>query len=131
VKATVRKFISRTTTAIRAAVQMPRAAYCRILNGAALNEALEIGWLIRTSEMLDRLFIELPDGKQSWYGRHVVKAYRATHGRDPLKAWVQHHTTGRWIHVYVYAPDDKALIQGLRTYKATRPVALVLFPEAA
>lgn len=121
----------RRTRAVFEAVRVPRATYYRVLNGKVINEALEIGWLIRTSEMLDRLFIELPDGKQSWYGRHVVKAYRATHGRDPLKAWVQHRTTGRWIKVYVYAPDDRSLITGLRTYKATRPVALALFPESA
>jgi hypothetical protein len=129
--AAIRNLIRRTRAAIFEAVRVPRATYYRVLNGAEINEALEIGWLIRTGEMLDRLFIELPDGQQSWYGRHVVKAYRGTHGRDPLKAWVQHRTTGRWIQVYVYAPDDKALIVGLRSYKATRPVADALFAEKA
>lgn len=129
--ATARKAIRRITTAVRAGVQMTRKAYCLILNGQAVNEALAVGWLIRTSEMLDRLFIDLPDGQQSWYGRHVAKAYRATHGRDPIKAWMQHRTTGRWIHVYVYAPDDKALIAGLWSYKATRSIAAELFTEVA
>ncbi|GAA0704705.1 hypothetical protein GCM10010193_69630 [Kitasatospora atroaurantiaca] len=129
--ATARNAIRRMTAAVRTAVQNTRAAWYAALNGRTINDALAIGWLIRTSEMLDRLFIDLPDGQQSWYGRHVVKAYRATHGRDPLKAWVQHRTTGRWIHVYVYAPDDKALIAGLWSYKATRPVAAALFSETA
>lgn len=129
--ATTRKWIRRSTATIRAAVQMPKAAYYRLLNGKTINDALTTGWLIRTNDMLDRLMIELPDGQRSWYGRHVAKAHRATTGHDAPKAWVQHRTTGKWIHVYVYAVDDKALTAGLWSYKATRPYAAELFSEAA
>jgi hypothetical protein len=91
------------------------------------------GLLIRTGDMLDRLGIVLPDGQQSWYGRHVAKAYRAAHnGQDAPKAWTRHRTTNRWIRVFVYPPTDPALIAGLHSYKATRgAVTRASFAEAA
>lgn len=124
--ATARKLIRRTKTAVRAAVQMSRTAYYTLLNGS-------LNGLIRTGDMLDRLGIALKDGQQSWYGKHVAKAYRTQHGTDAPKAWVRHRTTGRWIHVFVYAATDPALMTGLATYKATAEFAITRddFAEAA
>lgn len=115
--ATARKLIRRTKTAIHTAVQMSRTAYYTLLNG-------HLNGLIRTGDMLDRLGIKLKDGQASWYGKHVAKAYRAQHGTDAPKAWVRHRTSGRWIHVYVYAATDPALMTGLRSYKATAAFAI-------
>jgi hypothetical protein len=79
------------------------------------------GRLIRTGDFLDRVGgDDLKDGQKSWYGRHVVKAYRAAYGVEALRVWTQHRTTGRWIHVFVYAPLDPALLAGLTSYKGTR-----------
>ncbi|MCG6493415.1 hypothetical protein [Kitasatospora sp. A2-31] len=100
------------------------------LNGW-LQAALDRGQITRTGDHLDRLGIHLPDGQQSWYGRHVAKAHRDTTGTDAPRAWVQHRTTNRWIAVYVYAPDAPALVAGLWSYKATRPAAQRLYSEAA
>lgn len=124
--ATARKLIRRTKTAVRQAVQISWDTCYALLNG-------HLNGLIRTGDMLDRLGIELKDGQQSWYGKHVAKAYRAQHGTDAPKAWVRHRTSGRWIHVYVYAPADPALMTGLRTYKATAAFAITRndFAEAA
>lgn len=124
--ATARKLIRRTTTAVRTAAQIGTDMAFTILNG-------ELNSLIRTGDMLDRLGITLPDGQASWYGRHVAKAYRAQHGgQDAPKAWVRHRTTGRWIRVFVYSAGDRALIEGLRSYKATCSlVSQADFAEAA
>ena len=131
--ATARKLIRRTTEAVRAAVQMSHLARYQLINGREMNTQLATGAAIRTSDMLDRLGITLKDGQQSWYGRHVANAYRATHnGHDAPKAWVQHRTTGRWIRVFVYSPTDPALLAGLRTYKATAGlVSQASYTEAA
>ncbi|MFI1203549.1 hypothetical protein ACH4VR_29655 [Streptomyces sp. NPDC020883] len=79
------------------------------------------GHLIGTGDLLDRLGAhDLPDGQRSWYGRHVATAYRAAHnGTDALRVWTQHRTTGRWIHIHVYAPTDPALYTALSTYEPT------------
>ncbi|MGW2371757.1 hypothetical protein [Kitasatospora sp. NPDC001683] len=124
--AKARKLIRRTITAIRIAAEITVDAAFAILNG-------QLNGLIRTGDMLDRLGIQLPDGQSSWYGRHVAKAYRAAHdGQDAPKAWVRHRTTGRWIHVFVYAANDPALLTGLRTYKATADlISQASFTEAA
>lgn len=126
--AKARKLIRRITATIQAGVQIGTdAAY------AILNSGLDLNHLIRTSDMLDRLGIHLPDGQQSWYGRHVAKAYRnANGGQNAPRAWVKHRTSGRRIHVFVYAPNDPALIEGLRSYKATRSLVTAAdFAEAA
>ncbi|MFE5582533.1 hypothetical protein [Kitasatospora sp. NPDC056531] len=125
----------RTTAKIRTrntaqARDTNRATQYATLNGR-YQAALDRGEIIRTGDHLQHLGIQLPDGQQSWYGRHVAKAHRATTGHDAHKAWVQHRTTARWIAVYVYAPDAPALTAGLWSYKATRPAAERLYAEAA
>jgi hypothetical protein len=102
------------------------------LNGK-LQAQLTRGAIIRTGDILTALGLgNLPDGKQSWYGRHVAKAYRTSTGSDGRRAWVQHRTTGRWIAVYVYSPADPALTTALYSYKATREaLAAADYTEAA
>jgi hypothetical protein len=102
------------------------------LNGK-LQAQLNRGAIIRTGDILTALGLgDLPDGQQSWYGRHVAKAYRTSAGTDARRAWVQHRTTGRWITVYVYSPTDPALTTALYTYKATREaLAATDYTEAA
>ncbi|MCT9092861.1 hypothetical protein N4G70_28910 [Streptomyces sp. ASQP_92] len=117
---------------IAAALRIARPVGYATLNGdiAALVAS---GQLIRTGDFLtEHGGSDLPDGKQAWYGRHVAKAYRAMHlGEDAPRAWVQHRTTGRWIHVYVYAPTDPALYAGLHSYKGTRHLVVASLAEAA
>ncbi|MEV5944221.1 hypothetical protein [Streptomyces sp. NPDC051994] len=116
---------------IAAALRTHRALGYATLNGQ-IGAQLAGGQLIRTGDYLVEVGGgDLPDGQQSWYGRDVAKAYRAAHGVSALHAWVQHRNTGRWIHVYVYAPDDPALSIGLRTYKATRHLVAVELSEVA
>ncbi|MEV4440442.1 hypothetical protein AB0K09_15740 [Streptomyces sp. NPDC049577] len=114
--------IRRTITAARTATK--DLGY-RTLSGR-IAHLVDTGALIRTGDLLDRLGADhLPDGQRSWYGRHVAKAYRAAHlGTDAIKVWAQHRSTGKWIHVHVYAPTDPALYTALRTYKATRDLAI-------
>ncbi|MGR3875759.1 hypothetical protein ACUXZZ_45320 (plasmid) [Streptomyces graminifolii] len=82
------------------------------------------GRLIRTGDFLDRVGgADLKDGFQSWYGRHVIKAYRAAHDADAPRVWARHRTTGKWVHVFVYAPLDPALLTGLASYNRTRHLA--------
>ncbi|MFD4394673.1 hypothetical protein [Kitasatospora sp. NPDC058478] len=121
------KIRARNTTQAR---DTTRATQYATLNGR-LQAALDRGDLTRTGDHLTHLGIQLPDGQQSWYGRHVAKAHRATTGHDARRAWVQHRTTSRWIAVYVYAPDAPALTTGLWSYKATRAAAERLYAEAA
>ena len=116
---------------LRAAARTTRALAYRTLSGivAAL---IETGRLIRTGDFLDRIGGgDLPDGQKSWFGRHVAKAYRATHGGDAVKVWTQHRTTGKWIHVYAYGVIDEALYAGLRSYKGTRHLLAGTYAEAA
>lgn len=118
---------------LRAAARTAKALAYRTLSGivAALVDA---GRLVRTGDILNRVGGgDLPDGQQSWYGRHVAKAHRAAHdGAEPIRVWAQHRTTGKWIHVFVYVPADPALLTGLRNYKATRHLAdRTAFTEAA
>jgi hypothetical protein len=118
----------RTITAIRRLTTIARQIH-QDLRYASFG----LGGMIRTGDILDRLGIQLPDGQQSWYGRHVAKAYRAAHnGQDAPKAWAQHRTTGRWIRVFVYSPTDPALFAGLTSYKATAGLVTgASFVEAA
>lgn len=114
-----------------AAAKTCKALGYRTLSGAIVS-LVETGRLIRTGDFLQRVGgSDLPDGQQSWYGRHVAKAYRKAHGGEPLKVWAQHRTTGRWIHVNVFGPIDAALYAGLRTYKGTRHLLASLYTEAA
>lgn len=117
---------------LRTAVQTSKALGYRTLSGQ-VAVLVDAGHLVRTGDVLERLGGDLPDGQQSWYGRHVAKAYRAAHdGADAVRVWARHRTTGRWIHVFVYAPADPALLAGLRSYKATRYLAdRAAYTEAA
>lgn len=110
---------------LRTATHTNRALGYRTLGYRTLSgliaAAVEAGRLIRTGDFLQRIGgSDLPDGKQAWFGRHCAKAYRATHGREPLRVWAQHRTTGKYVHVMVYGPIDDALYTGLHSYKATR-----------
>jgi hypothetical protein len=105
---------------LRAVAHTTKALGYRALSGI-IAAHVATGRLIRTGDFLNRIGgSDLPDGQQAWYGRHVAKAYRAAHGGEPLKVWAQHRTTGRWIHVNVFNPIDRALYAGLRTYKGTQ-----------
>ena len=116
---------------LHAATATSRALGYRTLSGI-IGAHVEAGRLIRTGDFLDRIGGgELKDGQKSWFGRHVAKAYRATTGRDPLKVWAQHRTTGKWIHVHVYGPIDEALYTGLFSYKGTRHLLASNYAEAA
>ena len=117
---------------IRAARTMPKALCYRTLNGL-LALWVDQGRLIRTGDLLDRLGADdMLDGYKSWYGRHVVKAYRADNqGAEPLKVWTQHRTTGKWIDVHVYNPTDPALYAGLRSYKRTAYLTATEYAECA
>ena len=115
----------------REARTMPKALRYRALSGQIIL-AVEAGALVRTGDILDRLGAsDLKDGYQSWYGRHVKKAYVAATGSEPVRCWVQHRTTGKWIHVHVYSPFDIALYIGLVTYKQTKHLAQPAFFQAA
>jgi hypothetical protein len=116
---------------LRVATTTSRALNYRTLSGIIATH-VEAGRLIRTGDFLDRIGGgDLPDGQQSWFGRHVAKAYRATHGGDPIRVWTQHRTTGKWIHVFVYGPIDDALYTALTTYKGTRHLLAGTYAEAA
>jgi hypothetical protein len=116
---------------LRASAATTKALGYRTLSGI-IGALVETGRLIRTGDFLDRTGgSDLPDGKKSWFGRHVAKAYRAATGRDALKVWAQHRTTGKWIHVHVYGPIDEALYTGLRSYKGTRHLLTVTSLEVA
>lgn len=123
------KLRSRTKAAARTAV---KALRYRAISGIVAF-LVDGGQLVRTGDALDRFGGgDLPDGQQSWYGRHVVKAYRKVHGGDPVRVWARHRTTGKWIRPFVYAPADPALLAGLCSYKATRHLADCLaYAEAA
>jgi hypothetical protein len=114
-----------------AAAATAKALAYRTLSGL-IAAAVEAGKLIKTGDFLQRIGgSDLPDGQQSWFGRHVAKAYRAAHGGDSVRVWTQHRTTGKWIHVLVYNPIDDALYAGLRSYKGTRHLLAASYAEAA
>lgn len=118
-------------THIHAAHTTNRALGYRTLSGmvAAL---VETGRLVRTGDFLKRIGGgDLPDGQQSWFGRHAKKAYIAANGTEPLKVWARHRTTGKFIHVHVYNPIDEALYTGLQTYKATRHLLAETYARCA
>lgn len=105
---------------LRTAARTAKALGYRTLSGI-IAAHVETGRLIRTGDFLNRVGgADLPDGQQSWFGRHTAKAYRTANGCEPVKVWAQHRTTGRWIHVNVFNPIDPALYTGLRTYKGTQ-----------
>jgi hypothetical protein len=114
--AKTRKLIARTTAAIRAAVQIGRAARYATLNGP-LQQQLNEGRLIQASTYLRTLGVEDAGIRsfRSWYGRKVKAAYRDQHGHlNPQMAWAQ--IDGRWMHVCVYNPSDPALRAGVEAY---------------
>lgn len=116
---------------LRTAVRTTKHLAYRTLSGL-VAAAVENGRLIRTGDFLNRIGGgDLKDGVKSWFGRHCAKAYRATHGSDPVRVWAQHRTTGHWIHVNVFGPIDEALYTGLQTYKGTRHLLAADFTEAA
>lgn len=116
---------------LRTAARTSKALGYRTLSGIIASH-VTTGRLIKTGDFLARIGgSDLPDGKQSWFGRHVAKAYRAATGREPLKVWAQHRTTGRWIHVNVFGAIDEALYAGLRTYKGTQHLLRTSYTEAA
>lgn len=116
---------------LHAAARTSQALAYRTLSGI-IAAHVEAGRLIRTGDFLARLGgSDLPDGQQSWYGRHVAKAYRKQHGGDPIRVWAQHRTTGKWIHVFVYGAIDPALYAGLRTYKATQHLLADMYARCA
>ncbi|MET7795712.1 hypothetical protein [Streptomyces decoyicus] len=116
---------------IRAALAAPRPLRYTTLSGE-IAALVATGRLVRTGDVLDRLGADgLKDGYKSHYGKHVVRAFRAATGGEPLKVWAQHRTTGRWVHVYVYRPADPALFAGLASYGRTRHLVQAQFMEAA
>jgi hypothetical protein len=116
---------------LRTAVKTSRALAYRTLSGI-IAALVDTGRLIRTGDFLNRVGGgNLKDGQQSWFGRHVAKAYRAQHGGDTVKVWTQHQTTGKWIHVYAYNPIDEALYAGLRSYKGTRHILAETYARCA
>ncbi|MFF4346791.1 hypothetical protein [Streptomyces sp. NPDC001530] len=122
------KIRRRTQAAARTA---PKALRYRAISGH-IAVLLDTGALVRTGDILDRLgAADLKDGYQSWYGRHVKKAYIAANDTDPVRVWVQHRTTGKWIHVHAYNPFDIALYVGLASYKQTKHLAQPAFFQAA
>lgn len=124
--------ISRRIARIHTAARHVCKALAYRTRSGLIAAAVEQGTLIRTGDLLDRLGADLKDGQRSWYGRHTAKAYRAAHlGADAVKVWAQHRTTGKWIHVHVYAPTDPALYTALTTYKATRHLSQADFAEVA
>jgi hypothetical protein len=122
------RLIRRIHTAARTTT---KALGYRVLSGQIAAD-VDAGRLIRTGDLLQRLGADLPDGQASWYGRHCAKAYRAANlGAAPIRVWAQHRTTGKWIHVNVFAPTDSALYAALQTYKATRHLVASNYTEAA
>ncbi|MFI1166549.1 hypothetical protein ACH4UM_23835 [Streptomyces sp. NPDC020801] len=116
----------------RAAAQRVTKALAYRARSGAIASLVETGQLVRTGDILNRLgAADLKDGYQSWYGRHVKKAHVAANGTEPVRCWVQHRTTGKWIHVHVYNPFDIALYIGLATYKQTKHLAQPAFFQAA
>lgn len=122
------KIRRRTQTAARTA---PKALRYRAISGD-IAVLVDAGTLVRTGDILARLGAsDLKDGYQSWYGRHVKKAYIAANEQPPVQVWAQHRTTGKWIHVAVYSPYDIALYVGLASYKQTKHLAQTAFFQAA
>lgn len=120
--ATARRSITRQVTALLGRVmQLPTDLLFRLLNGAQVQQMLDLGQLVTVNTILDGLGVEpeFKDGYRSWAGRHIATAYRLNTGLNPMKAWVRHRTTGRYIHAHVYVPGDAAIGQGLRSYTRT------------
>jgi hypothetical protein len=116
---------------LAAASSTAKALAYRTLSGV-IAVLVDAGQLIRTGDFLQRIGgQDLPDGQQAWFGRHVAKAYRNTHGGDTVRVWARHRTTGKWIHVYVYNPGDDALHTALHTYKATRHLVAETYARCA
>jgi hypothetical protein len=120
--ATARRSITRQVTALLGRVmQLPTDLLYRLLNGQAIQQLLDLGQLVTVNTILDSYGVgeDFKDGYRSWAGRHIASCYRLINDRNPIKAWVRHRTTGRWIHAHVYVPGDTAIEQGLRSYNRT------------
>lgn len=117
---------------LRTAATTTRALGYRTLSGI-VAVLVDSGRLVRTGDFLERVGGgDLPDGKKSWFGRHVASAYRKAHGgASAIKVWAQHRTTGHWNHVYAYGVIDEALYEGLFAYKGTWHLLAADFTEAA
>lgn len=132
--ATAKKSITRQITSTLARVAaLPKPFLFALLNGRAIQQMLDLGQLVTINTVLDELGgSDLRDGFKSWAGRHIASCYRLNNGgRKPIRAWVRHRTTGRWIHVFVYVPGDAAIEQGLRSYNRTAHLVPVRVLEAA
>lgn len=135
--ATARNITRRITRALWLAAQLSTDVLYALINGAAIQRLLNTGDLITVNTILDRLGVDadFKDGYRSWTGRHIAQAYRVANHRAPIRAWVRHRTSGRWIHVFVYCPGDTAIAAGLRTYSRTAHLATTparsAFAEAA
>lgn len=130
--ATARKSITRRITRTLASVMaLPTDALYALLNGTAIQQILNTGDLVTVNTILDGLGVgdDFKDGFRAWAGRHIAQAYRVANHGAPIRAWVRHRTTGRWIHVFVYCPGDTAITAGLRTY--SRTAHLVTTPARA
>jgi hypothetical protein len=116
---------------IRAAMRTTRPLRYTTLSGLIAAD-IAAGRLILVRDFLDRVGgADLPDGQQSWFGRHAKRAFIAATGRTPLMVWARHRTTGRWIHVAAYTPLDLALYTALRSYAGTRHLLAGTYAEAA
>ena len=133
--ATARKSITRRIAATLAHVMaLPKTALFHLLNGAAIQQMLDMGDLVTVNTVLDSYGVgaDFKDGYRSWTGRHIAAMYRLANHREPIRAWVQHRTTGRWIHVYAYCPGDESISAGLRAYSRTAHlVPARIYQEAA
>lgn len=105
---------------IRAAVSATRVLRYTALSGRIADDVAS-GRLVLVRDFLARIGgADLPDGKQSWFGRAAKKAFIAANGAAPVMVWAQHRTTGRFIHVCAYSPLDAALYEAVRKYAGTR-----------
>ena len=120
--AVARKLIRRTREAIRAAVQLTRAAKYTLLNGP-VGVLVAHGDLVTASTHLVRLGLGDDEVRsfRSYYGKTVKAAYRAATGTTPITCWID--VDGHYRAVAVYLPYDRALAAGVTGYK--RLAALV------
>ncbi|MTE20246.1 hypothetical protein F0L17_14235 [Streptomyces sp. TRM43335] len=115
--------INRTRRTITAAINTTRTLGYTTLSGATLT-ALTTGQLIRISTYLQQLGLDddFTNRYASPFGRHAAKHYRNRAGHDPRRCWI--NRDGRWIHVFVYAPNDPALTAAVASYKRTAHLTL-------
>lgn len=130
--ATARRSIVRQTLAtLRDVMALPKPFLYALLNGRAIQQMLDTGDLVTVNTVLDQLGVgaDFKDGYRSHAGRHIAAAYRLTNHREPIRAWVQHRTTGKWIHPFAYIPGDESITTGLRMYPRTAHLVPVRVPS--